>query len=137
MKKLVILVSFIFIFTLLLTGCANSNNQNPIAIRTAMLTDSDNGKSISLKSYENLEVTLKDYGDGGYQFAEPQYDKKILQLQSTKNIPATSGAAGDFGKDQWLFKATNKGETTLKMEIYRPWETDQKTTVFQIKVAVD
>lgn len=137
MKKLIILMSFLFVFMLLSTGCSNTNNQDPIAIKTVMLTDSDNGKSISIKSNENIEVTLKDYGDGGYQFAEPQYDKKILQLQSTKNIPATSGAAGDFGEDQWSFKATNNGETTLKMEIYRPWEADQKTTVFQIKVAVD
>jgi len=102
------------------------------------LTESNDGEKISLKKGDKLKITLRDPGDGGYVFSEPQYEKSILKQIDYKNIKPTSGAEGDFGSDEWVFEVINKGNTILRYDIYRPWESKEDAIKdFEITVNVD
>ena len=90
---------------------------------SAEITEKDNLKTINLKNDSTFSVTLPDPGDGGYKFADPVFDNGVIILSSSTHIPAPTPQPshppimGDFGKDQWIFKAVNMGTTKLDFSI--------------------
>ncbi|MCL5795096.1 MAG: protease inhibitor I42 family protein [Patescibacteria group bacterium] len=100
------------------------------------ISDSSNGQTITLKKSQKIIVTLTDPGDGGYVFADPAYNKEIIQLTDYQNIPSTSGAVGDFGSDKWTFEAIKSGSTDLQYEIYRPWLPNEHLPKLSVKIEV-
>ena len=82
-----------------------------------------------------MNLTLQDYGDGGYTWSITSLDEQILALSQQMNW-GSSGLPGDYGKDTWLFTASNTGTTTLTLECKQPWaggETSQ-TVTFTVEV---
>jgi predicted secreted protein len=87
----------------------------------SILTIDDSGSTITLSIGDEVNITLQDYGDGGYIWEIAEVDSSILQLQQQFDWGSTEGLVGDFGYDTWIFKTLKSGSTTLRLVNYRPW----------------
>jgi predicted secreted protein len=109
--------------------------QNPQTSRTLSVTDVDNNTIVSLKIGDHLNLTLSDYGDGGYVWRIIHVDSKILS-QTNQFTWGSSGMLGDFGKDTWLFTATHTGSTTLELRSQRPFGENDICQTFKVDVNI-
>ena len=91
------------------------------------LTSADAHKDIAAKKGQKIQLTLRNPGDGGYQFDEVTLDMSLLILDShTHTSSPNNGMVGNFGTDTWIFTAVGSGKTTIKITASRSWEKDQK-----------
>ena len=90
----------------------------PTAPSTVYVTENNNGTIISMKKGNLLNVTVRDYGDGGYVWAINRIDNTMLR-QDKQFTWGSSGMLGDFGKDTFVFTALKSGSTTLSLECKR------------------
>lgn len=106
--------------------------------KTIDLDAKDNKKTISLHVGESLRITLTNPGDGGYQFAQPQYNNSLINQVKHEHISPkeTAQMVGNFGSDYWVFKAIKSGETSLSIDIFRPWEQYQQINTFKIDLKI-
>jgi predicted secreted protein len=77
-----------------------------------------NDTTVLVKKGDLVNLTLQDYGDGGYVWAITRIDEKLL-VQTDQFNWGSSGTLGNFGKDTWVFTATQTGNTTLSLECSR------------------
>lgn len=99
------------------------------------LTDADNNTIASLKKGDKLNLTLPDYGDGGYVWEMIHNDENILS-KTDQFIWGSSGMLGDFGKDTWLFTAIHTGSTTLELRCQRPFGEQDICQTFTVTINI-
>lgn len=85
---------------------------------TVYVTQDQNGTIVHMKKGDLLNVTLQDFGDGGYTWMIKSIDITMLR-QDTQFTWGSSGMLGDFGKDTFMFTALKTGSTTLSLECKR------------------
>jgi predicted secreted protein len=108
---------------------------NKLAPGMHYLTITDNDATVSLKKGDRLNLTLQDFGDGGYVWSITQTDNALLQ-QVNQFTWGSSGMLGDFGKDTWVFTAVNTGSMTLKLECARPFGDRDVCQQFMIHIDI-
>ena len=113
-----------------LAACAES----PQLTGQARLGDQDNGRTITLKAGEIVEVCLESNPSTGYSWSlltEP--NKAIVTTVSQVMEGAAVPMPGAGGTDHWKFKAVAPGETGLVLVYKRGWEKlseeDQRFTL--------
>jgi predicted secreted protein len=94
------------------------NKQTP---STVYINADANDTTVSVKKGNIVNLTLQDYGDGGYVWTITAIDEKLL-FQTDQFNWGSSGMLGDFGKDTWVFTATQTGSTILSLECKRPFD---------------
>jgi predicted secreted protein len=94
------------------------NKQTP---STVYINADANDTTVSMKKGNIVNLTLQDYGDGGYVWTITAIDEKLL-FQTDQFNWGSSGMLGDFGKDTWVFTAAQTGSTTLSLECKRPFD---------------
>jgi predicted secreted protein len=93
----------------------------PTTPSTVYVTEDNNGTTIHMKKGDLLNVTLHDYGDGGYTWGVKSIDTTMLR-QDKQFTWGRSGMLGDFGKDTFMFTALKAGSTTLSLECKRAFD---------------
>ncbi|VVB60135.1 Chagasin family peptidase inhibitor I42 [uncultured archaeon] len=96
----------------------------------------DNNSTISIKKGDQVNLTLQDYGDGGYTWTIVTLDEQLLKKESEKLNWGSTGMLGDFGKDTWIFTALNTGNTTLKLECARSFNTTDIAQTFVVTINI-
>jgi predicted secreted protein len=96
----------------------------------------DNNTVISVKKGYQVNLTLQDYGDGGYSWRLVALDEQFLKKESEQLNWGSTGMLGDFGKDTWIFTALNTGSTTLKLECTRPFNTTDIAQTFVVTINI-
>ena len=96
----------------------------------------DNNTLISVKKGYQVNLTLQDYGDGGYSWRLVALDEQFLKKESEQLNWGSTGMLGDFGKDTWIFTALNTGSTTLKLECVRLFDTTDIAQTFVVTVNI-
>jgi len=96
----------------------------------------DNNSTISIKKGDQVNLTLQDYGDGGYSWTIVTLDEQLLKKESEQLNWGSTGMLGDFGKDTWIFTALNTGSTTLKLECARPFNTTDIAQTFVVTINI-
>jgi predicted secreted protein len=96
----------------------------------------DNNTAISVKKGNQVNLTLQDYGDGGYSWRFVALDEQFLKKESEQLNWGSTGMLGDFGKDTWIFTALNTGSTTLKLECARPFNTTDVAQTFVVTINI-
>jgi predicted secreted protein len=96
----------------------------------------DNNTAISVKKGNQVNLTLQDYGDGGYSWRFVAIDEQFLKKESEQLNWGSTGMLGDFGKDTWIFTALNTGSTTLKLECARPFNTTDIAQTFVVTINI-
>jgi predicted secreted protein len=93
----------------------------PMTPSTVYVTEKNNDTTILMKKGDLLNLTLHDYGDGGYTWVITSIDTTMLRNDNQINW-GSSGMMGDFGKDTFMFTALKAGSTTLTLECKRAFD---------------
>jgi predicted secreted protein len=96
----------------------------------------NNNATISVKKGNQVNLTLQDYGDGGYSWRIVTLDEQFLKKESEQLNWGITGMLGDFGKDTWIFTALKTGSTTLKLECTRPFNTTDIAQIFVVTINI-
>ena len=107
----------------------------------AKLTEADNGKTITVKVGEDVQVVLGGNPTTGYSWATSlsDADKTILQQQGDPvyaQQSTDSSLVGSGGTFTFTFKAAAAGQVTLKFGYARPWESSQPLQSLSVTVIV-
>jgi predicted secreted protein len=125
MKKSILIIGLVTIAviaagTVIGVNLTNQKNINPKTQSTVYFSAIDHNTTVSIKKGNTVNLTLNDYGDGGYLWTITQCDTNLLR-QTDQFTWGSSGMLGDFGKDTWIFSAVNTGSTTLQLTCQRPF----------------
>jgi predicted secreted protein len=124
-KKSLILIGLVAIVaiaagTVIGVNLTSEKPMNKQAPSTVYISADANDTTVSVKKGETVNLTLQNYGDGGYLWTITPVDEKLL-FQTNQFNWGSSGMLGDFGKDTWVFTAVQTGSTTLRLECARPF----------------
>jgi predicted secreted protein len=101
--------------------------------KTVSITEQDNNTTVTLMAGDSVNLTLKDYGDGGYQWNITSIDDQMLRLDNTITWGG-SGMPGDFGNDTWIFTVLSGGKTTLRLECTRPGDDGETCATMTVTI---
>ena len=96
-------------------------------------------RDVEINKGSTLMVTLFSNGTTGFSWDENAQiaDTGIIQQLKHQYIGAENNIPGAAGVEQWTFKATNTGMTTVHLEYSRPWEGGEKGVwIFDLTVTV-
>ena len=96
----------------------------------------DNHSTLSIKKGDQVNLTLQDYGDGGYTWMIVTLDEQLLKKESERLNWGGTGMLGDFGKDTWIFTALNTGSTILELECVRSFNTTDIAQTFVLTINI-
>ena len=71
---------------------------------------------------QTFTVSLKSIPSTGYTWKE-EYDSTMIELLKAKEFVSRSSAVGGGGEEIFEFQTRQLGETHIKMEYQREWET--------------
>jgi predicted secreted protein len=105
------------------------------------LTESSNGKSLSLKVDEMVQIKLESNITTGFKWnLSNETDANIISLVSSdyKQTPADKNLVGSGGFETFTFKAKSKGNTTIILTYNQPWEKGvAPLKTFKINIVVE
>jgi predicted secreted protein len=110
-------------------------NKNTLTPSTLFVSVDDANSTITVHQGDKLNLTLQDYGDGGYTWIITQIDTTYLQQVDHFNW-GSSGMLGDFGKDTWIFNTLQTGSTTLQLQCVRSFDANDICQRFAITVEI-
>jgi len=103
---------------------------------TITLSESDNGKKISLAKGQILHLSLAGNPSTGYSWSySKELDQLVLKETNHDFIP-DSELPGAGGTDILEFKAQGAGSTTISLKYSRSWENVKPDKTFQVEVTV-
>ena len=134
--KLIVLTSIIAVISLCLFGCSSGG---PAAPSEVSVDESYSGNQVEIAVDGTLTVTLESNATTGFQWELASIsDQSVLEKESnTYEAPEETGMVGAPGKEVWIFKALQKGTSSISMDYSRPWEGGEKgTETFSLNVVV-
>ncbi len=130
-RRLLVLIPL----ALLLGACASS--ADPARQSTRQLTEADAGKTVDLSAGQRLEVVLSGNPTTGYSWQVASVDKSVLKSLGDPKYKADTKAVGSGGAYTFAFQGAARGQTALKLDYRRPWETNvAPIKTFQITCVV-
>lgn len=113
---------------LLIAACALVDRAGSSAARGSVtITPESAGRTIELRSDQELLVRLPSNPTTGYRWSLPAAPPDVLKLEGTpafERNPAGAGVVGVPGTEVWRFTPVRKGQQTLLFDYRRPWEAD-------------
>jgi predicted secreted protein len=103
---------------------------------TVFLNTLSNNTTVSVKKGDVINLTLPDFGDGGYNWVFTSLDKVFLQKTAEKLNWGSSGMLGDFGKDTWMFTALQTGHTTVQLQCVRLFNESDISQTFTVSLTI-
>ena len=111
------------------------------APKTVEMTRDDDGKSVTVRPGDTIQIKLKSNRTTGYSWAMTgKLDEKVLKSEGDeyKVDEHPAGMVGVGGSDVWTFKALAAGKTEIVLGYARPWEKDKEPAqAFKLTVVVD
>jgi len=93
---------------------------------------SEDQQNIEIKKGQEFTINLTSNQSTGYSWSvDDTYNKNIMSKISNEFIPSNSEMSGAPGKELWVFKGTNKGETKLNFVYIR--QREDKTSQINSK----
>jgi predicted secreted protein len=86
----------------------------------------DNGREISLKKGDVLQIELRSHVTAGYSWYFENFDKERLEMIS-KEAKAESNRMGAPVLGIWRLRAKTGGTAKIRMHNYRVWEGKEKS----------
>jgi inhibitor of cysteine peptidase len=94
------------------------------------------GGAVSAKVGDHIVVQLPENPTTGFQWRAEPADPKVIQLQSDEFAQAASGAIGSSGVRTLRYLASGAGDTSVALQLARPWEANAPRSQFKIGVTV-
>jgi len=136
-------IYFLWIATILVTGCATSSSTpTPTLPPTAETPNTlpeptDHTQLIIVTPGETFDLVVPSNPSTGYHWdIIPELDENIVQFVEQNYIAEQPVLPGSGGVDVWTFRAVNAGDTTVVLGYYPPGnDTDPEEHVtFSIHV---
>jgi len=129
------LVIFVAVAGVVMSVILTTPQQRHIWNSDIYLTELDTNTTINASVDDEINLTLQDFGDGGYEWVITQIDNHFVSLEDQYTW-GSSGLLGDFGKTTCIFSAENLGSTTIQLECRRPWATDDICQTFMVTLNI-
>ena len=103
------------------------------------LTMLDTGRTLTLEQGDVIRIVLDSNPSTGYFWAEDgKPDSDVIRLAAKQFLPSdqqkqTVGASRNV---EFIYKVVGSGETGIRLNYKRPWETVPPAERFQIKILV-
>jgi len=137
MRKAYIPIVLLCIVVLAFAGCGGGGGGDDGSRKVY----DDPDQTIEVKVGEEFVIALDSNATTGYawQLAAP-LDEDIVTLVGSDYIlePGGENREGAGGTEEWTFKTTAAGETTISLKYVRSWEEDEpepETTDFKVTVS--
>jgi predicted secreted protein len=139
-KKSILIIGLVAIAivaagTVIGVNLSTEKQKNQPASMVFYLSAEDHNTTVSMKQGDKVNLTLQDYGDGGYVWTVTRCDEKFLR-QINQSTWGSSGMLGDFGHDTWIFTAMNTGSTILELKCQRPFGEQDTCQTFKVTVNI-
>jgi len=85
--------------------------------------EQDSGRTVEEAVGGRFCVELVENGTTGYVWSRPEFDGKLLALESDESVPAAGGTVGAGGVRRFVFRIKAAGRATVRLAYRRPWET--------------
>ena len=121
--------------TVIGVNLSSPTQKEPWKEKIYSLTRADNNTVVSMKIGDKLNITLPDYGDGGYVWDIIRNNENVV-FKIDQFTSGGSGLLGDFGKDTWVFSAIHPGSSTIELRCQRPFGEQDVCQVFIVTVNV-
>jgi len=131
-----ILVTLFFITT---PSYARNVTELPSHMTKIILDESWNGKTIELKTGDEIQIELRGTGGTGYAWHFDELDNDYLQLigEGRKVQEESEELVGSSTLYYWILKAKKIGKSVLKMNYYRIWEgRDKAIRRFEVEMDI-
>lgn len=131
-KRLYTLVATLVLLSLtaILAGCAGG--------ATKTYSAADAGKTLAVNVGDQITIVLESNESTGFVWSQADgTNAKIVEKVSNQYYASTSNTVGAPGEDTWIFQAMKTGQTKIKLNLGKPWETDVvplKSLTYTIKV---
>ncbi|MBP7934256.1 MAG: protease inhibitor I42 family protein [Phycisphaerae bacterium] len=100
------------------------------------LTEQDNGTTAAISLGTRIEVVLSSNPSTGYGWQLTNVNQAILEKTGNAYIPPSNTMPGASGTEQWDFSGRAAGQTPLRMEYRRPWESTEFPAARSFSVTV-
>ena len=102
-----------------------------------LLTEADNGKLITLKKGDRIQIKLAENPTTGFQWAI-NTPKNFLSLEKSDYVAASPQLMGSGGERILTFLAQKTGKTSLKLKLWRSWEGEKSVVNrYQINIKIN
>jgi len=102
-----------------------------------MLTEKDQGKSITVKAGDTITVTLNENPTTGFRWEVEKYDADIIALRNSSFVPPATSSPGAGGEHVFMFEGKKPGTAQLALELKRNWQaSDAVTKRYAVSVSV-
>lgn len=126
-------VKQVFASFILLASCSGE-------VSGASVTYDETVKMITAKIGEPFSISLDSNATTGYQWKlSSPLDATVIKLESSvyQDPQSDRKIVGAGGKELWTFIPVGQGETLIRMEYIRPWETGSTPArAHEVKVVV-
>lgn len=130
MSRIITIAALTLVGTVVLGACTPGLGGREI-------TEADNGKTVEVAKGNDLKVVLESNPTTGYSWQVKEVNASILKQVGDPEFKPDSSAIGAGGKETLTFNAASAGQTTLKLEYRRPWETEEPAVnTFTLTVVV-
>lgn len=139
MKKYLRLTAIACGMASLIGGSVQSQaNPAPKPNANVQVGKSNNGKAVSLKIGQTLEIALTSNPSTGYEWAVLKNNPKLLAVAGPSTYdPNKTGMAGAPSVQHLRFKGVKVGTVNLELGYRRPWEKNKKPIeLWKIKVKI-
>jgi predicted secreted protein len=129
-----------FASILCIASCSASADAYKRVNNAAMviLKKQDNGKAITVRRGDTLQIELERSGGTGYEWYLDESCKEYFDLlKEDKEEISKKGLVGTPVITRWQLKAVKQGDAELKLLLYRNWEGKEKAaSSFQVGVKI-
>jgi len=101
-----------------------------------VLTDQQNGASVSISPGQNIELFLASNPSTGYSWQIVSNDLLTVVSDDSISNHADVDKVGAEVTQHWILKPEAPGNTQLNLWYMQPWESTQPVKTFGVKIAI-
>jgi inhibitor of cysteine peptidase len=122
----------------LVVCCTVMASGEPAMARNTKVTDSDNGRTVTLNRAGTLIVALASTPGTGYGWTVSALDARVLkEIGKPRLIHGAHPMPGAPATQVFRFSAAGAGSTRLELDYIRPWEKNvPPARIFRLDVTV-
>jgi inhibitor of cysteine peptidase len=125
---------------MLLSGCGVFGQGNSAASGKkpsgVLLTEADNGKSITVHLGEKVLLRLSENPSTGFRWAVESGASGITELRGSHYLPAKDSTVGRGGQRIFVFETKGSGRVRLVLKLRREWGSKSVASRFKVYIEV-
>ena len=97
-------------------------NKDNASTMLHLLNESDNGRTVTIRTAESLRITLPENATTGYRWELERWNREVIGLVAEAPQYASGPLVGSGGHVDFQFQARKPGTSDIALKELRPWE---------------